>query len=115
MKPCAVRIWTDDLDKSRAFYTGALPFEVKIDGADDGYIIIGTPSIDLLLEADDGEWVGRHTALSLWVDDIQETWKEMTARGVEFVEEPQQQFWGGWLADFKDCTGNVLTLVQNPK
>jgi len=23
------------------------------------------------------------------------------------------QGWGGWLADFKDCSGNTLTLVQN--
>jgi len=35
-------------------------------------------------------------------------------KGVEFVEEPTRQFWGGWLADFRDPTGNVLTLVQNP-
>jgi predicted enzyme related to lactoylglutathione lyase len=115
MRPCAVRIWTTDLEKSRAFYTETLPFEVKIDGAEDGYIIIGTPSIDLLLEADDGEWSARHTALSFWVDDIHDTFHELTEKGVEFVCEPEQQFWGGWLADFKDCSGNILTLVQNPK
>lgn len=114
MKPCAVRIWTDDLAASRSFYTEVLPFEVKIDGTDDGFVIFGTPSIDILLEADEGEWVGRFTALSFWVDDIHATHRDLVAKGVEFVEEPQQQFWGGWLADFKDNRGNVLTLVQNP-
>ena len=58
MKPCGVRIWTDKLAESRRFYSEVLPFEMKIDGESDGYVIIGTPSIDLILEADDGEWVG---------------------------------------------------------
>lgn len=114
MKPCGVRIWTEDLAESRAFYTEVLPFTVKVDGEKDGFVIIGTPSIDLLLEADDGTWTGRHTALSFWVDDIQASHKELTGKGVEFVSGPEQQFWGGWLADFKDCSGNILTLVQNP-
>ena len=114
MKPCGVRIWTTDLEKTRSFYTKVLPFTVKVDGAADGFVIIGTESIDLILEADDGEWSARHTALSFWVDDIHATADEMKAKGAEFVSDPEQQFWGGWLADFKDCTGNTLTLVQNP-
>ncbi len=114
MKPCGVRIWTDKLAESRQFYSQVLPFEVKIDGEGDGYVIIGTQSVDLILESDEGEWVGRHTALSFWVDDIHESHRELTGKGVEFVSGPEQQFWGGWLADFKDNVGNVLTLVQNP-
>ncbi|MEM9282804.1 MAG: VOC family protein [Verrucomicrobiota bacterium] len=113
MKPCGVRIWTDDLAKSRAFYTEVLPFKVNVDGMADGFVIIGTDSIDLILEADDGGWSARHTALSFWVDDIHATTDELKEKGVEFVSGPEQQFWGGWLADFKDCTGNTLTLVQN--
>ncbi len=114
MKPCGIRIWTNDLVKSRAFYSEVLPFEVKIDGAEDGYVIIGTDSIDLILGNDDGEWSARHTGLSFWVDDIQASYREMASKGVAFVGEPEQQFWGGWLVDFKDCSGNTLTLVQNP-
>ena len=113
MKPCAVRIWTDQLEETRKFYTEILPFEVTIDGSKDGWIIIGTPSIDLILENDDGKWASRYTGLSFWVDNIQETYEELSAKGVEFVAPPKQQDWGGWLADFKDCTGNTLTFVQN--
>jgi len=103
-----------DLEKSRSFYTEVLPFAVKVDGIDDGFVIIGTESIDLILEADDGEWSARHIALSFWVDDIHATADEMKAKGVEFFSGPEQQFWDEWLADFKDCKGNTLTLVQNP-
>ena len=113
MKPCAVRIWTDNLEKTRAFYTETLPFEMKFDGADQGWIIVETPSIDLILEADDGGSGSRYVGLSFWVDDIQETYRELSGKGVEFVDQPRKQEWGGWLADFKDCTGNTLTLVQN--
>lgn len=114
MKPCAARIWTDSLEKSLQFYTEVLPFSVKIDGSKDGWIIVGTPSIDLILESDDGEWSSRYIGLSFWVDDIQQTYAELSEKGVEFVVPPKRQDWGGWLADFKDCTGNTLTLVQNP-
>lgn len=114
MRPCAVRIWTNRLEKSLRFYTEILPFSIKIDGSEDGWIIIGTPSIDLILEADDGEWSARYIGLSFWVDDIRQTHVALCDQGVEFVAPPKQQDWGGWLADFKDCTGNILTLVQNP-
>lgn len=114
MRPCGLRIWTNKLEESRAFYTETLPFKVNFDGSDQGWIIIGTPSIDLILEANDGSESSRNTGLSFLVDDIQATHRDLTDKGVEFVSAPQQQDWGGWLADFKDCTGNTLTLVQNP-
>jgi len=114
MKPCGIRIWTDQLEKTRAFYTETLPFEVKIDGSEDGWIIVGTPTIDLILENDDGSESSRYIGLSFWVEDIEATYRDLKAKKVEFVSRPTEQEWGGWLADFKDCTGNVLTLVQNP-
>ena len=114
MKPCGFRIWTDDLAASRAFYTGVLPFQVKVDGFDQGWVIVGTPTIDLILESDDGAESSRYTGLSFWVDDIHATHRDLSGKGVHFVSDPQQQEWGGWLVDFKDCTGNTLTLVQNP-
>lgn len=113
MKPCGVRIWTDRLPESRDFYTQTLPFEIKFDGFEDGWVIIGTPTIDLILEADDGIESSRYVGLSFRVDDIQHSYMELQSKGVEFVNPPVKQEWGGWLADFKDCTGNVLTLVQD--
>ncbi len=115
MKPCAVRIWTDRLEESRDFYTKVLPFVVKVDGTADGWIILGTDSIDLILERDGGDWSARYTALSLWVDDIHETVRQLRNRGVNIVSGPTRQDWGGWLCDFQDNTGNTLTLVQNPE
>ncbi|MDH3643838.1 MAG: hypothetical protein OES38_17160 [Gammaproteobacteria bacterium] len=33
------------------------------------------------------------------------------AKGVEFVEPPERQPWGGVLAHFKDPEQNIMTLV----
>ncbi len=45
-------------------------------------------------------------------DDIGKTHRELTARGVEFVEAPNKQFWGWW-AMFKDPDGNTYGLGQS--
>lgn len=114
MKPCGIRIWTTDLEASRLFYTETLSFTLKIDGARDGWIIIGTPTIDLIVEIGGKEEASRYVGLSFRVDDIHAVYDDLREREVYFVSPPAQQPWGGWLADFKDCSGNTLTLVQNP-
>ena len=48
---------------------------------------------------------------TLNVDDIQKTYAELKAKGVEFVSEPAQEEWGGWFATFKDPDGNYLQIV----
>jgi predicted enzyme related to lactoylglutathione lyase len=43
------------------------------------------------------------------VDDMQATFDELTARGVEFVDKPSQQPWGWW-ATIRDPDGNIIGL-----
>jgi predicted enzyme related to lactoylglutathione lyase len=42
-------------------------------------------------------------------DDVEAAAKEMKARGVEFVQDPQKADWGT-AAIFKDCDGNRFVL-----
>lgn len=44
-------------------------------------------------------------------DDIQKTYEELTARGVEFTDPPSEQF-GGWWAVFKDPDGHLFGMGQ---
>ncbi len=46
-------------------------------------------------------------------DDIQQTYKELSAKGVEFKSGPEKQAWDGTLAQMKDLDGNVLTLMES--
>lgn len=58
--------------------------------------------------------VGRFTGLSLKVPNIYESYERLVSSGVEFLDPPEQQPWGGWLASFKDVDSNILTIVQSP-
>ena len=58
--------------------------------------------------------MGRFTGLSFPVEDIHAKYRQLSAAGVEFSGEPERQYWGGWLATFKDPSGNGLQLVQQP-
>lgn len=53
--------------------------------------------------------VGTFTGISFASDDVMATWKELAAKGVEFVKEPVQQYWGT-SAVFKAQDGNQFVL-----
>jgi predicted enzyme related to lactoylglutathione lyase len=55
--------------------------------------------------------VGRFLGVSLAVADIQATYEQLFARGVDFLAPPEPMPWGGVLAHFRDPDGNVLSLV----
>ena len=48
----------------------------------------------------------------LGVDDIHAEALRLAEAGVEFIRQPEQETWGGWVATFKDPDGNVLQLLQ---
>ncbi len=48
---------------------------------------------------------------SIVVDDLQEAWMEMEAKGVYFTRAPEKGF-GFELAEFEDPEGNQLRLIQ---
>ena len=48
----------------------------------------------------------------LWeCPDINDTYEELVAKGVEFPESPRKELWGRW-AVFKDPDGNTYGLGQ---
>ena len=59
--------------------------------------------------------VGRFLGISVSVADIDATYQSLKAKGVEFVEPPERQPWGGVLAHFKDPEQNIVTLVGTPE
>ena len=49
--------------------------------------------------------------ISLMVQDIDQTYEELVAKGVQFTAPPEKQSWGGVFAHMQDQDGNVLTLL----
>jgi lactoylglutathione lyase len=119
-----VSVVVSDQDRSLAFYTEKLGFELLMDapmgqsrwiqlapkGAKTG-LVLGKPTEDMPPEIYERtkSMLGGFTNFIFNVDDMQATYAELTARGVEFVDKPAQQPWGWW-ATIKDPDGNIIGL-----
>jgi catechol 2,3-dioxygenase-like lactoylglutathione lyase family enzyme len=110
----AVRIFVDDIERSRHFYRDVL--ELRETSATPDWAVYDLDGKDIIVEtvpADDPEHdlVGRLLAVSFEVDDIDAVYRDLTAKGVAFEQPPEKQNWGGTLAFPRDPDGNILTLV----
>jgi predicted enzyme related to lactoylglutathione lyase len=121
MNLAAARVFVRDIKEARAFYSQRLGLAVESGDDDHGFCMFDTGNTKLIIEAigsEDGEegreLVGRFTGLSFPVEDIHAKHRQLAAAGVEFSGAPEQQYWGGWLATFRDPSGNSLQLVQQP-
>ena len=103
-------------DKALEFYTTKLGFKVITDAPFDEtqrWIELGVPRADtkLVLFTADGQdkMIGGFMNITFMSDDVEATAKDMKAKGVEFVQDPQKADWGT-AAIFKDIDGNVFAL-----
>jgi catechol 2,3-dioxygenase-like lactoylglutathione lyase family enzyme len=110
-------VFTTQLEGARRFYAGTLGLTEIL--ATEAIVMFDTGQAKLVVEriaADDpeaSELVGRFTAFSFTVGDIQRAVNDL-AEEVEWLGPPEQHPWGGVLAHLKDPDGNILTLVQYP-
>lgn len=72
-------------------------------------LIVETAAAD---DPESADLVGRFLAIAFQVHDVLATYRRLLARGVSFVQAPEQQSWGGTLAFFRDPDANILTLVS---
>jgi len=122
----SVSVVVSDQDRSLAFYTEKLGFELQMDapmgqsrwvqlapkGAQTSLVLSkATDDMPAEVSARLKAMLGGFANFIFGVDDMQATHKELTARGVEFVDQPAQQPWGWW-ASIKDPDGNIMGLHQ---
>ncbi len=105
-----------DQARALAFYTEKLGFRVLTDQPFDDetrWIEIGIPrgetALVLFTPPGHEDRIGTFTGLSFLADDVEATFRELSAKGVEFVQEPQKADWGT-SAVFKDADGNQFVL-----
>ncbi len=109
-----VTFWTDWLERMFDFYNDVLRLPLHSQHEDFIAFELGDVRFN----------IGRHSEVSgrsrdpfrfmphLGVEDIHAEVKRLAAAGVEFIREPEQETWGGWVATFKDPDGNLLQLLQ---
>ncbi len=116
-----VSIPVRDKDKAIAFYTKKLGFELQVDVPCDGerwveLIIPGCPiQIALYTYHGQEDRIGTRSNICFGCRDAYTTYTDLTAKGVEFLEKPTKQSWGGVTAIFKDPDGNQFCLYSESK
>jgi catechol 2,3-dioxygenase-like lactoylglutathione lyase family enzyme len=127
-------VWVHDQDEALAFYTEKLGWELRADVTlpefgNYRWLTVGPPNqpdVSVLLNAVPGPpvvdaetsdqirslmakgWAGN---VLLTTDDVQASYEELTARGVEFSEPPEERPYG-IDSGFRDPSGNQFRLTQ---
>jgi len=134
IKIANAQLWVHDQDEALAFYTQKVGMEVRADvtlpemgdfrwlavgpaGQEDvGIVLMPIPGPPIM----DSETAGQVQALMakgfagtifLTTEDCRQTYKDLKARGLEFVEVPQERPYGIDAA-FRDPSGNHIRLTQ---
>lgn len=114
-----VGVPTRDQQRALRFYTEQLGFEVATDQAFDEKqrwveLRIANAATRVVLFTPEGHEsrIGTFFNGAFACDDVAATYRQLKARGVDFVSEPQQQPWGTF-AIFKDPDGNQFVLSSS--
>ncbi len=128
------QLWVHDQDEALAFYTQKLGMEVRADVTiaemgDFRWLTVGPanqPDFSVCLmaipgppvfDAETAEQVrqlmakGAAGTIFLTTDDVRRDYEELTARGVEFTEAPEERPYG-IDSGFRDPSGNSFRLTQ---
>jgi uncharacterized glyoxalase superfamily protein PhnB len=128
------QLWVHDQDEALAFYTEKLGMEVRADvtlpemgdfrwltvsppGQEDVTIVLmeipGAPVMDEETQKQVRELMAKGFAgtVFLTTQDCQASYEELKARGVEFVETPEERPYG-IDSSFRDPSGNNFRLTQ---
>ncbi|MEV8363592.1 VOC family protein [Streptomyces niveus] len=126
-------VTVNDPDESLAFYRDALGFEVRNDVSSGDYrwVTIGSPTqpgLEIVLSEPhagrsqaDGDALqelltkGVLGQLIFRTDDIDATFETVRASGAEVLQEPMDQPWGPRDCAFRDPSGNMVRISQDPK
>lgn len=103
-----------DQDRALDFYTRKLGLKVATDqhfgeGMRWIELKIGTAETKLVLFTPPGKEPGGFQNIVFQTDNVQKTYEELKAKGVEFTQEPKTESWGT-SAMFKDSEGNLFVL-----
>ena len=108
-----------DQDRALEFYVNALGFTLLTDqpmGPGQRWVEVRPPkgdtSIALFTPPGQENRIGTFTGMSLDCDDVQKTYEELSAKGVEFEKSPKVEPWGV-MAILKDSEGNQIVLSSS--
>ena len=134
MKISNAQLWVHDQEEALAFYTEKLGWEVRSDvtlaelgnfrwltvappGQDEITVVLMAIPEPPVFEAETSSMIkevvarGVASPIFLTTDDVRASYEELTARGVEFVDTPQERPYG-IDCSLRDPSGNQIRLTQ---
>jgi catechol 2,3-dioxygenase-like lactoylglutathione lyase family enzyme len=126
-------ITVNDVDESLAFYRDALGLQTHNDVASGGFrwVTLGSatqPGLEIVLSVPhagrseaDGDALqelltkGVLPITGFSTDDLDATFEKIRASGAEVLQEPIDQPWGPRDCAFRDPSGNMIRISQEPK
>ena len=111
----SVAIFVNDIERAVRFYAEDLELPLVQEGSFGAEFYEGTTrlSVHPAVHPDSKALVGRHTGLTLRVDDLLSYCTRLHERQVRFLNEPAMLSWG-MMAMIADPDGNVLALWEPP-
>jgi len=106
-KICHITFPASDIKKTVSFYENILG--LKKTGEWGNYVIFDVGGVELAFG------LNERFQMYLIVDDVDVAYKTLKEKGVNFVSEPKDQFWGGRTAEFTDPSGNKFILESFKK
>jgi len=101
----ALAFWTNkiglQITTDQPMGPGQRWIELKIPGAQTGLVLFTPPGEEAR--------IGTFHNMSFAADDVEKTYRELSERGVEFVQPPKKEEWGT-SAVFKDVDGNTFVI-----
>jgi catechol 2,3-dioxygenase-like lactoylglutathione lyase family enzyme len=111
-----ISIPVSNQDRALSFYTEKLGFRIATDRPYDDkqrWIELSIPGSDNLLALfcppGDESRIGGFFPATFYCDNVQRTYDELLAKGVEFMTPPKKESWGTYTM-FKDPDGNQFVL-----
>ncbi|MEV4840680.1 VOC family protein [Nonomuraea sp. NPDC049486] len=126
-------ISVNDVDESLAFYRDGLGLEVRNDvpSGEFRWVTLGSPDqpgVEIVISTphagrsqEDGDALqellvkGALPMIIFRTDDLDTTFERVRATGAEVLQEPIDQPWGPRDCAFRDPSGNMLRISQEPK
>jgi predicted enzyme related to lactoylglutathione lyase len=107
-----LEVKVSDIKTAKKFYSDILGLKIKQEWP--GYVIFdlpGTLTFALMLGGKKGRKEGAPN-IYLAVSNLDEEYKTLKEKGVNFIEPPKKQYWGGYAALFADPDENLFYLTQ---
>jgi len=119
----SIVLMVSDLGRSIEFYRDKLGMAVRYKNK--GFVALDAGTVPLQLESLDEaaktfgteallaeQQAGHRLALTVRVEDVDATYRELKDKGVKFIKAPTDMPWGHRNADFVDPDGNIWVLYK---